>query len=56
MAQKRTCGSQKLRCNMCKRSCNVTSRTTCWSELPSMHGAVEAVQELCEVPEQVMYN
>ena len=39
---------------MYKVSCNVTSRTTYWSEFP-IYGAVETAQELCEVPEQVIY-
>ena len=54
-AQKRAYGSQKLRCNMYKRFCNVTSRTTYRSNFPE-HDAVELVQELCEVPGQVMYK
>ena len=29
VGQKRICGSWKLRYNMCKRSCNATSGTTC---------------------------
>ena len=52
--QKRTCGSQNLRYNICKRACNITSRTTYRSDFP-VHGAVETVQELREVPWQVMY-
>ena len=55
MAQKRICGSPKLRFNMCQRSCNATSMTTYRSDFP-VHSAVEAVQELCEVPEQVTYK
>ena len=39
---------------MHKRSYNVTSRTTFRSDFPVL-GAMEAVQELCEVPEKVMY-
>ena len=54
MAQKRTCGSQ-LRCSMFKRPCNITSMTTCRSNFP-VCSAVEAVQDLCKVPEQVKYK
>ena len=54
MAQKRTGGLQKLRYNMCKRSYNITSRTTCWSDF-SVHGTIEAMQELCEVHKQMTY-
>ena len=54
MAQKKICGSQKLIYNMSKRSYNVTSMTICWSSLP-VDGAVEAGQDLHEVPEQVTY-
>ena len=55
MAQKKACGSKKLICNRCRISCNITSRTTYWSDFQRC-GAMEVVQELCEVPEQVMYK
>ena len=54
MAQKRTYVSQKLRCYMHKGSCNVTSRTTFRSDFPAC-SAVEAIQELHNVPGQVTY-
>ena len=55
IAQKRKYGSQKLRCNMHKRSCNVRSRTTCRSDFP-VCSAVKAAQEFCKVPQKVMYK
>ena len=55
IAWKRMCVSQKLRCKMHQRYCNVASRTTYRSDFP-VCGSVEAVQELHEVPEQVMYK
>ena len=54
MVQKSTYGSLKLGCNICKRSCNVTSRTICWNNLP-IHGTVGIVQELNKIPKKVMY-
>ena len=55
MAQKRVCESQKLRCNICKRSCNIISRNTYRNDLP-IPSSVEAVQELHKVLQQVMYK
>ena len=43
-----------MRCNMGKRSCNVTGKSTFWSDFP-VFGAVKTVQELHKVPDQVIY-
>ena len=45
---------QKAEMYMHNRSCNIASWATCWGDFP-ICGAVEAMQELHEVPEQVMH-
>ena len=55
MVWNRAYGSWKLRCNMCKRFSNITSKTIYWSDF-AVCDAVEVAQELHKVPEQVTYK